>query len=261
VDAALSIIDEEGMARLTMRGLATRLNVEPMSLYKHIENRDKLFDAVADRIVNELSDGDVPTQPVDGWKRYLTDIAIGVRGYATAHPHAFPLVATRPTEAPWVNPPLRSLNWINRFLGGLTSAGFSDDQVLFAYRTFNGFLLGFLLLETSAASIQHPLPGDGAYAASRAEGNDEPTATDAAIPGALTPTRSRRDRHDVANAAASEPEDLIDPQGQVDETRYPDVYRLAVGLAENHFDAEFQSGLAHLIRQIEDHIRETANSS
>jgi TetR/AcrR family transcriptional regulator, tetracycline repressor protein len=59
VDETLAMIDEGGMAAVTMRRLAARLGVEAMSLYKHVANRDKLFDAVVDRIVNELS----PTTP------------------------------------------------------------------------------------------------------------------------------------------------------------------------------------------------------
>src|SRR4029077_19492902 len=83
--------------------------------------------------------------------------------YARAHPHAFPLVATRPPTAPWVNPPLRSLRWVEAMLTGLAAEGFSDEQVLFTYRTFNSFLLGSLLLETSAMTLRDPKPGDGSF--------------------------------------------------------------------------------------------------
>ena len=36
--------------------------------------------------------------------------------------------------------------------------------MLFTYRTFNGFLLGYLLLETSAMTLRDPKPGDGSFA-------------------------------------------------------------------------------------------------
>jgi AcrR family transcriptional regulator len=253
VDAALQLVDEQGLASVTMRALASRLGVEAMSLYKHVENRDKLFDAVVDRIVNELStDEQVPERPAHGWRPYLADVARGIRRYARAHPHAFPLVATRPTEAPWINPPLRSVEWIETFLTALANEGFSDDQVLFAYRTFNGFLLGFLLLETSAMAIHDPLPGDGSYAPAGDQGSDEAAAAEAPVPGALTPTRSRQDRHDIADADTDE--QLIDPQDQVDPGRYPTVHRLTEGLAEDHFDDEFEAGLQHMLDQIEESL-------
>lgn len=254
VDAALELIDEQGMAAVTMRALAARLGVEAMSLYRHVENRDKLFDAVVDRIVNELNEDDqVSPSPVRGWRPYLAEVARGIRRYARAHPHAFPLVATRPTEAPWINPPLRSVDWIEAFLAALLADGFTDEQVLFAYRTFNGFLLGYLLLETSAMAVHDPLPGDGAYAPSGSEGSDEPAAADAAVPGSLTPTRSKADRRAVSEADGSEA--LIDPQDTLDQARYPTVYRLTEGLSEDHFEAEFEAGLDHMLSQIQDRLR------
>jgi TetR/AcrR family transcriptional regulator, tetracycline repressor protein len=248
VDATVAMIDERGMAAVTMRGLAARLGVEAMSLYKHVENRDKLFDAVVDRIVNELStDPRVLRAPEAGWRPYLAGIARGIRRYARAHPHAFPLVATRPTAAPWINPPLRSVEWIEAFLAGLQAEGFSDEQILFAYRTFNGFLLGFLLLETSAMTVHDPLPGDGSYAPASTEGSNEPTNAAQSVPGGLTPTRSRADREELAADGAGRP---ADPQATLDAARFPTINRLAPGLAQDHFEAEFETGLETMLDQI-----------
>ena len=68
---------------------------------------------------------------------------------ALAHPKAFPLVASRPVEAPWLRPPLRSLTWVEAFLDGLIAEGFSDEAAVAAYRAFTSFLLGHLLLEVA----------------------------------------------------------------------------------------------------------------
>ena len=62
-----------------------------------------------------------------------------------------------------MNPPLRSLRWVEAMLTGLAAEGFTDEQVLFTYRTFNSFLLGYLLLETSAMALRDPKPGDGSF--------------------------------------------------------------------------------------------------
>jgi TetR/AcrR family transcriptional regulator, tetracycline repressor protein len=256
VDETLAMIDESGMAAVTMRRLAARLGVEAMSLYKHVANRDKLFDEVVDRIVNELSTDDtVLRTPVDGWRPYLSGIARGIRRYARAHPHAFPLVATRPTEAPWINPPLRSIDWIEAFLAGLRSEGFTDEQVLFAYRTFNGFLLGFLLLETSAMAVHHPLPGDGSFAPASGEGSDEPAGAQAPVPGGLTPTRSQAEREEIAEADGGS--ELVQLGSGIDPDRYPTIHRLADGLAEDRFEAEFETGLHSMLDQIGAYLTET----
>jgi hypothetical protein len=68
---------------------------------------------------------------------------------ALTHPKIFPLVASRPAEAPWLRPPLRSIEWVEMFLDGLGSEGFDDDSAVGAYRAFTSFLLGHLLLEVA----------------------------------------------------------------------------------------------------------------
>ncbi len=191
VDTTLALIDEQGIGAASMRAVAARLGVRAMSLYKHVDNRDELFDAVVDRIVNELGDDpQVQLAPVDGWRAYLESMAHGVRRYARAHPHAFPLVATRPANAPWINPPLRSVRWVETMLGALAGEGFTDDQLLFTYRTFNSFLLGSLLLETSAMALRDPKPGDGSFAAGPVQRNRHAAEAGDPVPGGLSPTRT-----------------------------------------------------------------------
>ncbi|HEX7268759.1 MAG TPA: TetR/AcrR family transcriptional regulator C-terminal domain-containing protein, partial [Streptosporangiaceae bacterium] len=216
-------------------------------------DRDELLDAVVERIVSELAgDPEVQLRPVDGWRPYLSGMARGVRRYALAHPHAFPLVATRPPGAPWVNPPLRSLRWVEAMLSGLAGEGFSDEQVLFTYRAFNGFLLGHLLLETSAMTLRDPRPGDGSFVGTDTAPGDggEPAGGAAADPvlGGLSPARSAEQRQAVEDAGS--PGELIDPAGEIDARRFPTVHRLAAGLAQDRWATEFETGLAAMLDRI-----------
>ena len=52
-------------------------------------------------------------------------------------------------EAPWLRPPLRSIDWVEDFLDGLISEGFTDESAVAGYRAFTSFLLGHLLLEVA----------------------------------------------------------------------------------------------------------------
>ena len=252
VTATLELVDEQGIGAATMRAVSSRLEVRSMSLYRYVQDRDELFDAVVERIVSELADDpEVQPRPVDGWRPYLAGMAHGVRRYARAHPHAFPLVATRPPAAPWVNPPLRSLRWVEAMLRGLAGEGFSDEQVLFTYRTFNGFLLGYLLLETSAMTLRDPKPGDGSFTAT-----DTVPAMAASPPGRRRRSGSRRPEPGPLRRAAGggggcrRPRELIDPADKIDAGRFPTVYRLATGLAEDRWEEEFETGLEHMLDRI-----------
>jgi AcrR family transcriptional regulator len=256
VSTALELVDEQGIGAATMRAVAARLGVRSMSLYRYVQDRDELFDAVVERIVNELADDpDVLSHPVDGWRPYLAGMGHGVRRYARAHPHAFPLVATRPPSAPWVNPPLRSLRWVESMLTGLAKEGFSDEQVLFTYRTFNGFLLGHLLLETSAMTLRDPKPGDGSFAAADTAASESEAGRAVAadpVPGGLSPARSAGQREALEDAAS--PLELIDPADEIDVRRFPTVHRLAGGLAQDMWEQEFESGLAGMLDRIAAHL-------
>jgi TetR/AcrR family transcriptional regulator, tetracycline repressor protein len=253
VTVTLELMDEQGIGAATMRAVSSRLGVRSMSLYRYVQDRDELFDAVVERIVNELADDpEVQLRPVDGWRPYLAGMAHGVRRYARAHPHAFPLVATRPPAAPWVNPPLRSLRWVEAMLTGLAREGFSDEQVLFTYRTFNGFLLGYLLLETSAMTLRDPKPGDGSFTGTDTTSNDDlGSAGQAAanpVIGGLSPARSAEQREALQDADSAR--ELLDPADGIDARRFPTVHRLAAGLAQDRWEAEFETGLEDMLDRI-----------
>ena len=253
VTVTLELMDEQGIGAASMRAVSSRLGVRSMSLYRYVQDRDELFDAVVERIVNELADDpEVQLRPVDGWRPYLAGMAHGVRRYARAHPHAFPLVATRPPAAPWVNPPLRSLRWVEAMLTGLAREGFSDEQVLFTYRTFNSFLLGYLLLETSAMTLRDPKPGDGSFTGtdtiSEDGGGSAGQAAADPVIGGLSPARSAGQREALQDADS--PRELLDPSDGIDARRFPTVHRLAAGLAQDRWEGEFETGLEDMLDRI-----------
>lgn len=149
VHAALRSIDQNGAQGLTMRSLALELDVVPMALYRYVHGREDLLEGVVslllDGVLAELDQDLADTC----WQGYLQTLATAVRRLALDHPAAFPLVATRHPAAPWLRPPLRSLELVEDFLETLQRHGFTDLQIANAYRAFSSFLLGQLLLEAS----------------------------------------------------------------------------------------------------------------
>ncbi|MGZ8713533.1 MAG: helix-turn-helix domain-containing protein, partial [Mycobacterium sp.] len=51
VEAAAALLDEYGIADLTMRRLARELSVSPGALYWHFANKQELLGAISDRIL------------------------------------------------------------------------------------------------------------------------------------------------------------------------------------------------------------------
>ncbi len=161
VDAALDYMDQHGAQALTMRKLGAELGVEAMAIYRYIPGREDLLEAVIDQILQGLHDR-LDQQLTRTWQGYLQAYAHEVRSIAIEHPEVFPLVATRHPAAPWLRPPLRSIELVDDFLATLSDHGFRDAQVAETYRSFTSFLLGHLLLEcgirgANTGPIEEPL--------------------------------------------------------------------------------------------------------
>jgi TetR/AcrR family transcriptional regulator, tetracycline repressor protein len=219
VVTAIEFVDEHGLTALTMRRLGRELGVEAMSLYRYVNGREDLLEGMVDRMVGQLHphpDGE-ELGPADGWQAYLQWLAHGVRALARAHPHVFPLIASRHPAAPWLRPPLRSLEIVEDFLDTLISRGFSDGRAVDAYRAFSSFLLGHLLLEVSLL---------GAQTAPAEEPLDEGDS-------------------DVPNA-----------DQQIDLTTFPQIQRLEPQLSEDHADPEFERALEDLLDRLDREITE-----
>ena len=221
LDTAVSFVEERGLAQLSMRRLAAALGVQAMSLYPHVPGREDLLDGMVETVVDQLySDPEVFLEPRHGWEDYLRRVAYGLRRIAFAHPHLFPLVATRPPAAPWVRPPLRSLRWVNSFLAGLIQSGFSDRSAAATYRAFTSFLLGHLLLDVSGRAVDVTAAADSREGLPGNAGNGERSGD----PGA---------------GRATDP--LL---------AYPELRRLREHLTEDTSDREFQQSLDNLFDRL-----------
>lgn len=166
VETALAQIDRSGTQGLSMRTLAQELGVEAMSLYRYVHGKEDLLEGVVALLMGNLTSS-LDDELTEHWQGFLQTVAHEVRRIAIDHPRAFPLVATRHPAAPWLRPPLRSVDVVNTFLTTLIGHGFTDAQAVGAYRAFSSFLLGQLLLESAVRGaetgpVEEPLDEGGA---------------------------------------------------------------------------------------------------
>jgi AcrR family transcriptional regulator len=143
IQAALEIVDHDGVAGLSMRRLAGALDRDPMTLYRYAENKAALLDGVAELVLGQL---DVDTTDPD-WQSQLRTVARAYRALALAHPQVVPLLVTRPLAPPLALRPLGTLRPLESILELLTRAGFSTVDALHIYRSLFGFLNGHVLNE------------------------------------------------------------------------------------------------------------------
>ena len=143
LQAALEIVDRDGVAGLSMRRLGSALDRDPMAPYRYAANKAALLDGVAELVLAQL---DVDTTD-DDWQAQLRIVARTYRDLALAHPQVVPLLVTRPLATPLALRPLGTLRPLEAILELLTRAGFSTVDALHIYRSLFGFLHGHVLNE------------------------------------------------------------------------------------------------------------------
>ena len=58
VDAALAVVDAEGVEALSMPRLARQLDAGVMTLYRYVQSKQELLDAVVIRAISEVQLGE-----------------------------------------------------------------------------------------------------------------------------------------------------------------------------------------------------------
>lgn len=139
-EAALAVIDTEGIAGVSMRSVSRVLGVDAKSLYHHVAGKDDLLDAVAEHIFEQLR---IPA-PTDSIEGDLRAMAHEFRRVTLKHPEAATLVLTRQLSS------LAGLAPIAAILSVLHRAGNSPEQAVHLVRTLLATLVGTLLREVSA---------------------------------------------------------------------------------------------------------------
>ena len=131
--AAVVLADAEGLGALTMRRLASTLDVEAMSLYHHVPNKDAILDGMVDLVYAEI---DTPS-PGEDWKPALRRRAQSMRAVLLRHPWAISLM-----EARRAGP--ANLRHHDRLLGCLRTAGFSLAMTGHAAALLDAYTYGFV---------------------------------------------------------------------------------------------------------------------
>ncbi len=139
LDAAIKLADSAGMEAVTMHAVASRLDVTPMALYRHVDNKDALLDGMVEQLLTAF-----PRLPDTGsWSDRLTAMADGTRAVARQHPAVFPLLLTRPASTPAARAVRDSVQ------AALAEAGVPADRVARTERLLATAVFGFAASEVA----------------------------------------------------------------------------------------------------------------
>jgi AcrR family transcriptional regulator len=145
--SAIDIADGAGIGALTIRSLAQRLGVKPMSIYYYVPNKSAILDGIVDLVFSEI---DLPATDGD-WRSELVRRANSARQVLSRHRWAIGLMESRKSPGPAT---LRHHD-----------AVFSVEMTAHAYALLDSYVYGFALQEAAmpfqgadtAADVTEPI--------------------------------------------------------------------------------------------------------
>jgi AcrR family transcriptional regulator len=139
VQAALQLIEDEGLPAFSTRKLGERLHVEAMSIYHHFPSKQHLLDALVEHVIGTV---DVP-EPGPDPVASLREGMYAYRAMAHRFPALFPLVAVHRLNMP------AGVLFIESIMKLFRAAAPDVESAARQFRAMGYYLMGACLDETS----------------------------------------------------------------------------------------------------------------
>ena len=152
--AALELVDDEGLAALSMQRLASSLGVGTMTLYGYFRSKEELLDAIVDEAV---LDARIPRLK-GSWRERLRQLVVGAYGMLSTHPAVVEVRLTQPVLRP------EALRFGDAAMGILLEADFSPGDASKAFRLIFTYLFGYAALSPARDIVQSQEAAKGVLA-------------------------------------------------------------------------------------------------
>ena len=136
----MNAVRSGGHDRMTVRGLAADMGVAPMSLYRHVRDKDDLLDEVVDRL---LAPAWKPQVASGDWQAWISEAANRLRRLLVEQPAALHVYLRHPVVSP------AAIERMEAMLDVLRSGGLSAEAARRGYAAIHTYTIGFAALEAS----------------------------------------------------------------------------------------------------------------
>lgn len=131
VEAALRVVREDGVEKLSMRRLSRELGVSPMAPYYYVADKRELLDLVATAALTGVRKPPADSGP---WQQRLRDLIDQIDEKLRKHPGLGDVLIEQMLG--------KQLDLIAAIMEILFEAGFNDRNVLAGYATIHTYLFG-----------------------------------------------------------------------------------------------------------------------
>ncbi|MGV0585390.1 TetR/AcrR family transcriptional regulator C-terminal domain-containing protein [Mycobacteroides chelonae] len=142
VRRATAILDDYGIADLTMRRLARELDIAPSALYWHFANKQQLLGAVADHVLVPLAETDCRDVP---WQQRIEFLCAALRDALLSHKDGAELVSASFASGQTSH----MITVVNRLAEAAVTSGLGAVPAALAARSIVYYVLGYVADEQS----------------------------------------------------------------------------------------------------------------
>lgn len=142
VEAALRIMDEEGLDAVSMRRIAREVGVEAMSLYHYVRDKEDLLDGICAMVMRDFRFPDEDR----AWIEVARDGAREWRRVLRKHPNVIALWADR--QRPMTD--LEALMPMEFALRVISRAGIDAREGVQVFNVLGGYIMGVVMMEVGA---------------------------------------------------------------------------------------------------------------
>ncbi|GGU62957.1 TetR/AcrR family transcriptional regulator [Lentzea flava] len=139
VRKAMEMLDEHGLAKLSMRKLAAALGAAPMSLYWHVPTKDALIELCLDEIYGEF---DLPEPDAD-WEIALRGMMHTLRRLALKHPWWLRGMGEFTAIGP------KAVAMADAMLATMQTAGLATAAAARSVSTVSSYVVGYAMAEVN----------------------------------------------------------------------------------------------------------------
>jgi AcrR family transcriptional regulator len=149
VDAALHLVDDEGLDALTVRRLAGALGTSSATLYRHVASVEELLVLVIDRVLGDI---ELPSSDQPGRDRVVW-LSVEFRRVLLEHPGVVPALRAAPLLGP------NAMRGAENGLANLLAMDLPAEVAVSGYLALIDFVLGSVFFDTARAGQRHPTVG------------------------------------------------------------------------------------------------------
>jgi TetR/AcrR family tetracycline transcriptional repressor len=149
IDAALELLQEDGLTSLTQRKLATKLDMQAPALYWHFKNKEVLIDYMAEAILQSEFKDFQPRSNDESWQDWLVQACQRLRQAMLAHRDGGRIVA-----GAHLDPAITLMKFFEVSMQSLSSAGVELQKANLIITTAVHFVFGNVIEQQAMPSLE-----------------------------------------------------------------------------------------------------------